>query len=38
MLVKESVLYIIILAYNEEVNIEQCINDEYSVYKVHTFR
>ena len=31
MLVKESVLYIIILAYNEEVNIEQCINDWYPI-------
>ena len=32
---REKILYIVIPAYNEETNIEQCINDWYPVVEKH---
>ena len=33
--VDNKIIYVVIPAYNEEVNIEQCINDWYPVVEKH---
>ena len=34
--VDNKILYVVIPAYNEEANIEQCINDWYPVVEKHS--